>query len=76
MTNPFCCFRVPLALATALLITGCATAPEAKFSGLGEIATDSAEVVVYRKTAFFAAGQTVPLSIDGKAVGELYKARS
>ena len=72
MGNAFCCFRVPLVLTAALLMTGCATAPGAKFSGLGEIATDSAEVVVYRKTAFFAAGQTMPLSIDGKAVGELY----
>jgi len=61
-----------LALVTVLFLGGCATAPGPRFSGLDEIATDNAELVVYRKTAFFAAGQTMPLSIDGKAVGELY----
>lgn len=74
MRNQWMCFRLPLALAAALLFAGCATPPGPKFSGLDNVAADSAELVVYRKAAFFAAGQTMPVSVNGKEVGELYNA--
>jgi hypothetical protein len=70
--NKWACFRLPLTLATALLLAACVTPPGPKFSGLGSVAAESAELVVYRKEAFFAAGQTMPVTVDGREIGELY----
>ena len=60
-------------IALMLGLAGCA-APGPKFSGLQAVAPDKAELVVYRKSALFAAATAMPLLIDGKQVGELYNA--
>lgn len=54
-----------------VILTGCA-APGPQFTGLQDVSPGSAELIVYRKSALFASGQTMPLLIDGSKVGELY----
>ncbi|OGI41306.1 MAG: hypothetical protein A2140_02770 [Candidatus Muproteobacteria bacterium RBG_16_62_13] len=53
------------------ILTGCA-APGPQFTGLQGVPQGSAELIVYRKSALFASGHTMPLLIDGNKVGELY----
>ena len=60
-----------LALIVGGVLAGCA-APGPKFSGLQTVSPDSAELIVYRKSALFASGQTMPVLIDGIKSGELY----
>lgn len=59
------------AIITGFVLTGCA-APGPKFSGLQAVATSTSELIIYRKSAVFAAAQTMPLLIDGTRTGELY----
>jgi hypothetical protein len=59
------------AAASLLTLAGCA-APGPKFSGLQNVPKERAELVVYRKSALFASGQTMPVLIDGKEEGQLY----
>ena len=61
-----------LALVIGTALTGCASAPGAKFSGLQNVPSGTAELIVYRQSAFFAEGQTMPVLIDGNKMGELY----
>ncbi len=63
---------VILALVIGTILTGCASAPGAKFSGLKNVSSGTAELIVYRQSAFFAEGQTMPVLIDGNKIGELY----
>lgn len=65
--------KLTLLLASLLALAGCA-APGPKFSGLQTIPQGDAELIVYRKSAFFASGHPMPLLIDGNQVGELYNA--
>lgn len=59
------------ALIFGVLLTSCA-APGPKFSGLQLVPQDSSELIVYRKSALFACGATMPLLIDSNKSGELY----
>lgn len=61
----------PLALFIGLTLAGC-SAPGPKFSGLQTVPKSSAELIIYRKSAIFASGQTMPVLIDGTKSGELY----
>lgn len=63
---------VMLALVIGTILAGCASAPGAKFSGLQNVPPSTAELIVYRQSAFFAMGQTMPVLVDGNKVGELY----
>jgi len=63
---------VILVLVIGNILTGCASAPGAKFSGLQNVPSGAAELIVYRQSAFFAKGQTMPVLIDGNKIGELY----
>ena len=63
---------VTLAFVIGVILTGCASAPGAKFSGLENVPPSTAELIIYRQSAFFAMGQTVPVLVDGNKVGELY----
>ncbi len=67
-------YTLSLVGALLLILTGCAIpgAPGPKFSGLQNIPGGNAELIVYRKSAFFAAAQAMPLLIDDSQVGELY----
>ena len=63
---------VTLAFVIGAILTGCASAPGAKFSGLQNVLPSTAELIIYRQSAFFAIGQTMPVLVDGNKVGELY----
>lgn len=63
---------VTLALVIGTILTGCASAPGAKFSGLQNVPPSTAELIIYRQSAFFAMGQSMPVLIDGNKIGELY----
>lgn len=62
------------AAASLLALTGCATAPGQKFTGLQSVPKEHAELIVYRKSALFASAQAMPVLIDGKEEGRLYNA--
>ena len=63
---------VTLAFVIGVILTGCASAPGAKFSGLENVPPSTAELIIYRQSAFFAMGQSMPVLVDGNKVGELY----
>lgn len=63
-----------LIIGVLFCLAGCAAAPGSKFSALENIPRDSAELIVYRKSALFAMGQAMPVMIDNSQVGELYNA--
>ena len=63
---------VTLALVIGTILTGCASAPGAKFSGLQTVPPSTAELIIYRQSAFFAMGQSMPVLVDDNKVGELY----
>lgn len=58
----------------AAVLAGCATAPGPTFKGLDTVATGSANVYVYRKSALFASGQSFKIDLNDKAVGEIFNA--
>ena len=58
----------------SLLVGGCATAPGSKFTRLEPVAKDKAIVYVYRRSAFFAIGQSFKVDLDQKPVGEIFNA--
>ena len=61
-----------LALVIGTALTGCASAPGAKFSGLQNVPSGTAELIVYRQSAFFAKGTVMPVLVDGTKIGALY----
>lgn len=64
---------VTLAFVIGAILTGCASAPPGpKFSGLQNVPSSTAELIIYRQSAFWAKGTTMPVLIDGKKIGELY----
>lgn len=55
-----------------LALVGCAPGP--KFSGLQDVPSGRAELIVYRKSALFAAGDSMYVSLDDNRIGQLYNA--
>lgn len=60
------------AVIAALFLGGCATATGPQFTGLDPVATDRADIYVYRNSAFFASGSAFTLTMDGKTTAPLY----
>lgn len=61
-------------LLLAAFVSACATAPGQKFAGVGKLATDKAEVYLYRGDAIFAVGQAFSVKVNDVEAGQLFNA--
>jgi hypothetical protein len=61
-------------LATAMLLSGCATSAGPQFSALEAVPSGQACIYLYRNSSMFAIGQAFTVNLDGRPVGQLYNA--
>jgi hypothetical protein len=62
-------------LATAMLLSGCATSTGGpQFSALDAVPSGKASIYLYRNSSMFAIGQAFTVNLDGRSVGQLYNA--
>jgi hypothetical protein len=62
------------ALASAALLTACATASGPQFSTLEPVPSGQAQLYLYRKAALYASGAAYDVAVDGKPAGKLFNA--
>lgn len=63
-----------IAASAAVLLSACATAPGAKFSGISPPEKSRSDIYLYRTSALYSMGAAFDVTLDNKKVGQLYNA--